>query len=298
MAQDFERVKSRLDNIKAIEPLLGALRTMSMGTWQVALKQIGEIAQYERSLDDVLVEILPFLKQARKKSKRKPPQKPAKADAVILIIGTERGLCGKFNEKLANSALAWIDAQNFSSYQIWVLGTKMIQELSRRNVELDWQETLQTSALASFEESFITTQKWLSQYEALAFNQFFILYNQSIKGGSYQFATLRLLPYELSDLIQINQKVTQQWPPPIIETDPQSIYQQIIRYLIAASYQKALLGSAVAEHSSRYNLMQEAKNNAEDIIEDLKQVINTERKRKITQEMQELASGAGLLDNK
>jgi F0F1-type ATP synthase gamma subunit len=44
--------------------------------------------------------------------------------------------------------------------------------------------------------------------------------------------------------------------------------------------------------------MQEAKNNAEEIIEDLYRVINTERKRRITQEMQELASGAGLLDNK
>jgi F0F1-type ATP synthase gamma subunit len=44
--------------------------------------------------------------------------------------------------------------------------------------------------------------------------------------------------------------------------------------------------------------MQEAKNNAEEIIEDLQQVINAERKRKITQDIQELASAAGLLDNK
>lgn len=298
MAQDFERVKSRLDNIKVIEPLLGALRTMSMGTWQVALKQIGDIAQYEQSLDDVLVEILPFLNQARRRKNKRPSQKPAKTDAIILIIGTERGLCGKFNENLVNSALTWIDAQNFPSYKVWAFGTKMIQELSHRNIELDWQESLQTSAVPPFEDSFNTAQKWLKQYEAFAFNQFFILFNQSIRGGSYQFAALKLLPYDILDRFQSNQNFAQQWPPPIIETDPQTIYQQIIRYLIAASYHKALLGSAVAEHSSRYNLMQEAKNNAEEIIEDLKQVINTERKRKITQEIQELASGAGLLDNK
>ena len=298
MAQDFERVKSRLDNIKAIEPLLGALRTMSMGTWQVALKQIEDIAQYEQYLADVLVKILPYLNQARKRKNRKPSRKPAKTDTIILIIGTERGLCGKFNEKLASSALTWIEAQNFPSYQIWAFGSKMIRALSRRNVNLDCQASLQTSALPPFEESFITTQKWLRQYEALAFNEFFILYNQSIKGGSYQFTTLKLLPYEVSDSIQSTQNSTQQWPPPIIETDPQTIYQQIICYLIAASFHNILLRSAVAEHSSRYNLMQEAKNNAEEIIEELNQVINTERKKKITQEMQELASGAGLLDNK
>ncbi len=59
MSQDFERVKSRLDNIKAIEPLLGALRTMSMGTWQLALKKLESMAQYEQYLDEILLEILP-----------------------------------------------------------------------------------------------------------------------------------------------------------------------------------------------------------------------------------------------
>ena len=71
----------------------------------------------------------------------------------------------------------------------------------------------------------------------------------------------------------------------------------IIEQRIALSFYQVLLKSAAAEHSSRYSLMQDAKDNAEDIVEELNRIINTERKRKITQEMQELASGAGLLDN-
>jgi F0F1-type ATP synthase gamma subunit len=43
--------------------------------------------------------------------------------------------------------------------------------------------------------------------------------------------------------------------------------------------------------------MQEASENAEEIIEELVRVLNAERKRKITQEMQELAVSAGLLDH-
>jgi len=298
MAQDFERVKSRLDNIKAIEPLLGALRTMSMGTWQIALKKIEGISQYVQYLDDILVEILPIISKYQSRKIKKATQSPEVADTIILIIGTERGLCGKFNEKLASNALTWIETQNFPSYRIWTLGEKMVQEFSRRDIEPAWQESLQTSALPSFENSFITTQKWLRQFEAFAFNQLFIVHNQSIKGGSYQFNTLKLLPYERINTFQTSQNTAQPWPPPIIETGPRRIFQQIIRYHVASSFQKALLASAVAEHSSRYNLMQEAKNNAEEIIEDLILVINTERKRQITQEMQELASGAGLLDNK
>jgi F-type H+-transporting ATPase subunit gamma len=298
MTQDFERVKSRLDNIKAIEPLLGALRTMSMGTWQIALKKLEAMAQYEQYLDAILLEILPNLPKKRVKRNRKSSQPTTKTDTILLIIGTERGLCGKFNENLASAALDWITIQNFTSYQIWAMGTKMIKELSQRGVELSGRHPLQTSALPSFEDSFQITQDWLNNYESGKFNQSFIIYNQPKKGGQVQFESLMLLPYEIPIAPASTQEKTQKWPPPIIETDPQYIYQIIIHYLIASNYHKALLKSAIAEHSTRYNLMQEAKNNAEEIIEDLYRVINTERKRRITQEMQELASGAGLLDNK
>jgi F-type H+-transporting ATPase subunit gamma len=298
MTQDFERVKSRLDNIKAIEPLLGALRTMSMGTWQIALKKLEAMAQYEQYLDAILLEILPNLPKKRVKRNRKSSQPTTKTDTILLIIGTERGLCGKFNENLASAALDWITTQNFTSYQIWATGTKMIKELSQRGVELSGWHPLQTSALPSFEDSFQITQDWLNNYESGKFNQFFIIYNQPKKGGQVQFERLMLLPYEIPIAPASTQEKTQKWPPPIIETDPQYIYQIIIHYLIASNYHKALIKSAIAEHSTRYNLMQEAKNNAEEIIEDLYRVINTERKRRITQEMQELASGAGLLDNK
>jgi F0F1-type ATP synthase gamma subunit len=44
--------------------------------------------------------------------------------------------------------------------------------------------------------------------------------------------------------------------------------------------------------------MEEASNNAQEIIDETNQIINTERKRRITQQTQELAVGAGLLDNK
>jgi F-type H+-transporting ATPase subunit gamma len=90
----------------------------------------------------------------------------------------------------------------------------------------------------------------------------------------------------------------EKWPPPIIETDPKGIYHQIIQNFIASTYYQIVLKSAAAEHAARFNLMQEAKDNADELLQELRSVINTERKRKITQQMQELAVGAGLLDNK
>ena len=108
MTQSFERAKSRLDNIETIEPLLGALRTISMGAWQKALNDIEKIKQYEENFSHILSIILPKIKSPQIRKPKRIVKKPELADNIILIIGTERGLCGKFNEKLAENALAWI----------------------------------------------------------------------------------------------------------------------------------------------------------------------------------------------
>jgi len=297
MTQNFERAKSRLENISSIEPLVGALRTLSMGTWQMALNKIAQIKSYEENYDHILFEILPLIEKSLS-NHRKPKDKPTNiADAIFLIIGTERGLCGKFNEALIDNSLNWINKQDISSYQIWGMGSRLIQKLEGRKIKFTWRKPLPGSNLTSYKQAYLTTQKWLDQFESFDFNQFFILFNQLKTGGQYKFSTYQLLPFEIKDLLIAQKQVEKKWPPPIIETDPKGIYRQIIQNYIASSYYLILLKSSAAEHAARFNLMEEAKENAEEIIEELQHVINAERKRKITQEVQELAAGAGLLGN-
>jgi len=297
MSQNFEHAKSRLENISAIEPLLGALRTMSMGTWQMALNKIDQMNAYEENYNHIIAEILPNIKKPRFKSKNRKDKKPEITDTIILLIGTERGLCGKFNETLIDQSLNWIKDLDVPSYQIWAMGSRLIRKLKQMDVKISWRQLLPATDLTTYQQAFIQTQEWVEQYEAYAFSQFFVLFNQIEKGGRYQFSTFKLLPYENQYLQASQKQLTEKWPPPIIETDPKGIYSKIIQHYIAASFYKLTLKSAAAEHAARFNLMEEAKDNAEDIIEELRRVINSERKRQITQQMQELAAGAGLLDN-
>ncbi len=297
MTQSFERAKSRMDNIKAIQPLLSALRTMSMSAWQMANNKIANMKKYERSYDRILIEILPHIPLETSERQKLTRSSATIADTILLVIGSERGLCGKFNATLAENTLTYIDEQDLSSYQIWVLGSRLLRDLDRKRVQISWRKPLPASTLTSYQQAYDLTQNWLKQFEAYAFNRLVILYNEIAKGGSHQFVSFNLLPYEIQQTLPSIEKTTSQWPPPIIETQSKGIYNQIIQHFIAASFYQILLKSAAAEHSARYKLMQEASENAEEIIEELVRVINAERKRKITQEMQELAVGAGLLDH-
>lgn len=295
MTQSFESAKSRLENIKTIEPLLSALRTMSMGVWQMANRKIASLSNYEDDLDQILIEILPKFTQKPVRAQTVQEIPIANSDTIILIIGSERGLCGKFNVGLVENTLKFIDQNQFSSYQIWVMGSRLRLEFERREMMIAWRKELPASGLFTYHEAYMITQDWLDQFEAYAFHRLIVLNNHLVSGSLYQFEAHNLLPFEFERDSKITPSDSRRWPPVIIETDPMGIYNQVIQHFIAASFYKLLLRSAVAEHSARYHLLQEASENAEDIIEDLIWVINAERKRKITQQMQELAVSAGLL---
>lgn len=268
-----------------------------MGTWQTTQKKITEINRFEESYSHIINQIVSHLEVKYKKRSITHAKKPLVADTIILILGSERGLCGKFNETLAENALAWIKAQLLTSCQIWAVGKRMIRALERMEVQISWQKSLNAKDLLSYSQSFLLTQDWLGQYEENHFNRFVILFNQMINGRSYHFATFNLLPYEVIKPTSID-TIEERWPPPIIETDPKGIYRQIIHQYIASSFYQVILKSTAAEHAARYYLLENARENADDIIEDLHRIIQTERRRKITQQVQELAVGAGLLDNK
>ncbi len=298
MSQTFELAQSRLDNIKAIEPLLSALRTISMGNWQMALKNIAGIKDYEKNFNHILMEVLPHIEKTSIKRNKQETSEPSIADTIILIVGSERGLCGNFNESVAKSAREWIKTKNYTSFRIWGLGSRMIQSLERIGIDISLRISLPAGNLMSYQQSFLITQEWITQYEKFDFNQLFVLFNQIEKGQNYTFAEIKLLPYEIHHSSAISENEQKRWPPAIIETGPQGIYHQIIQHYIASSFYQILLKSAAAEHAARYRLMYDAQENAEDIINEMNQTINMERKKRITQQMQELAAGAGLLDNK
>jgi F-type H+-transporting ATPase subunit gamma len=265
-----------------------------MGTWQIALNKLGRLADYQENYQQILAQIAPLLKQNKSRSKGNRSE----CNRVLLLIGTERGLCGKFNENLVADVQTWMESQPENCFSIWAMGSRMIQTLSQRGMKPDWSESLSANSLGSYHQAYLTTQGWLQSYEAADFDRL-TLFHQKTKGeGKVEAEKVDLLPFNLKADSTAAIDADLPWPPPIVETDPEGIYQRLNEHFIASTFYRALLESAVAEHSSRFILMEEAKKNADDIITDLNRDLNVERKRKITREMQELAIGAGLIDNR
>ncbi len=299
MSQSYERIVARLNNLQAIEPLLGALRTISMGTWQMAQNKLSRLADYQENYHRVLAQIAPLLNESDQ-TRLRPVENPedGKIANIALLIGTERGLCGRFNENLVESALQWMKSQPDEDFKIWAMGSRIIKSLGKQGIEPVWSEPLNANSLGSYRQAYLITQQWAQKVENAEISRLTVLHQKAKGEGKVQFTAVNLFPFDLKLDKTKPQAEDLPWPPPIIETDPEGIYQQIRGHFIASTFYQALLESAIAEHSSRFILLEEAKKNTDDIITDLNRDLNIERKRKITRDMQELAIGAGLIDNK
>ncbi len=314
MVQDIERVQSRLKNIRTVEPILGALRTISLGTWQRAQSRRKGLRDYSDRLLALLPPILPELEESKSLWQRYVRRLPyvgrvlssdqgeyaMTGQVVAVVIGSERGLCGRYNDAVLKCAAQYWEERSASGAKVSLIamGAKVVKGLRDQGRTLARAHSQSATALPSFSMALEWTEEWLARYEAYELDAVDIIYNAYKGAGDYTPTVTRLIPPELpSDVGKggaastgaVNRDV-------IIETDPFSLYTRIVEQWSAIGFYRLLLEATASEHSARFQLMESATQNVEQLIDELTQTLQSARRHAITQEMLELAAGAGLLE--
>lgn len=294
MGQDLEKAESRLQNVQAVSPILGALRTISLGNWQVAINKRKSIKLYNDQLINLLPNILPHIKTTSYYSKRRYPKGSQSQESTVLVVGlgTERGLCGRYNNVLAQSIAALIsDLEKAGNpVSLGVLGSRLLRSLVREGSNPAWVDKMPINNLPTYDLAFSLVSTWFQQLEKGDLKTVVIAYNKQEIAGRYQPWSTQLIPPVLPE---IGSK--QQWPPYIVETDPVQLYTQVVIQWTGIQLYNIMLEAAITEHAARFQLMESATQNAERLVEELTISIQNVRRQEITRELQELAIGAGLV---
>lgn len=295
MADNLERTQARLDNICGVEPLLGALRTISLGSWHAALNRKTVVTRYREHIAGLLPYLAPHILTNRLVQGRTTA---TSSSVVALVIGSERGLCGRFNAAIAEFADQYLARQELNGVRVelWVLGSRVVRILERRQHPISWSSALSATSPPPYRLAFDLVRYWLSTYERGNLDAVDVLYNVHLNAGRDMPSVARLLPLQIELVGQTWSD--EPWPPPIIETESRGLVARIIEQLLASVLYESLLNSSVAEHSARYQLMEEAEANIKRLSAELTMEVQMARRNLITQEMQELAAGAGMIKSR
>ncbi len=299
---DILAAESRLDNINSVEPILGALRTVSHGSWQKAKSKANAVYQYSQQIRQMtasLVEGWSVRSDQEDDEGEEDRSEEKENNLVIIAIGSESGLCGQFNPYIFDSVHQLIREKEtqYRNIHIWGIGSRLVRQLSREEINPQKTMSFSSGTLPSLTMALELSNALFSEYEQERIDGAIVLHNYNLGAGRLRTRMVQLLPaskfLERADHSKTVKKAA--WPAPIVQTDQVGLVSRLIEHGITIQLYEMLLVSTAAENASRFFLMEEAAHNVERLIDELKIVVQIHRQQQITQEMTELAAGSGLM---
>ena len=211
----------------------------------------------------------------------------------ILVISTDRGMCGGLNVNLFKTTLNQIKnwkEQNIST-DLGLIGSKGIsffRSFGFINIKGQLSGLGDTPAL---EELIGVANTMFDAYRNGEIDAVYIAYNKFVNTMSQKPVVQQLVPLPESKDDHLNER-QQTWDY-LYEPEPKVLLDSLlVRYLESQIYQ-AVVDNLASEQAARMVAMKAATDNAGNLINDLRLVYNKARQASITNELNEIVAGAG-----
>lgn len=215
---------------------------------------------------------------------------------LIVVITSDRGLCGAYNSnliKLAKQLIREKYAEQFAKGRVEVMpigkkgyehfvknGYKINDQYWHLFADLNFEHVKQAAAIAL--NGFIK-----GDYDAVE-----IVYSQFKNAATQVFTAEQFLPIAKVAPKEGQQKIKADY---IFEPEKEALIAELMPKILNTQFFKAILDGHASEHGARMTAMDKATENAAELLRNLKLSYNRARQAAITTELTEIVSGAAAL---
>ena len=272
--------------IRTAHDLLSVVKTMK------SLAAVN-IRQYERAVDSLeqyrrVVDMgwTIWLRMGRPKL----PRSRNETD-VCLLVGSDQGMCGQFNESLWPFALEQAGTGGGRQWIYWSAGEKVRGILADAGVDPGFHFA-PPGSLNSVDqrigELILAIEQWRSDQRM---ETFAVCHHVLGKHGGYMPVFQRILPL---DEAWADQRRTAAWPGrclPMLGGSRAMTFAHLFRQYLFISLYRALIQSLASENAARLMAMQAAEKNILETLDDLQAMFREQRQAAITAELLDIVSG-------
>lgn len=216
-------------------------------------------------------------------------RKPQEGKIAIVVVSSDRGLCGGFNANIVNTTMRMVH-EDFTGkdVELIVVGRKANDVLRRRQCFI---RTAHVGLLEKYSVSSDTAviDPLIERFVKGEIAQVFCLYNEFKSAISQRISFERLLPYEFEKAEAKHE------PFYLFEPSVDAVVLALLRENLYAQMHRIFHESMASEQGARMAAMDAATNNARDVIAKLTLKYNRVRQDAITKEVVEIVSGAEAL---
>lgn len=207
--------------------------------------------------------------------------------ALLIVISSDRGLCGGFNANICKAAEAFIREKGslYADISLMTIGRKGYEYLRHRaNIRKNYPNILST---LSYQTAALIGRELIDGYMSDEYDVVYLLYNAFKSVLSQTITVTRLLP------VQPPKGPEEEFlPEAVYEPSKEELFTELFPKNIEVQLFHAMLESVASEHGARMTAMDSATKNASEMIDKLTLQYNRARQAAITTELVEIISGA------
>jgi len=285
-------LKRRIRSVQNTKKITKTMELVSTSKLKRAQDRVVGARPYAQALAEVigqlyspeLAERFPLLRQPGKTARGTGVRR-----AALLLITSNRGLCGAFNANLIREArrrLEELEAQDAHT-ELHLVGKKGISyfKFTKRNIATQRVDIGDRPTLDHAAELAKSLMERFSKGDLDAVDIVFAKFNSAVSTPP---TTLRVLPVAPPE----KRRSTVNY---ILEPSAEKILDELLPLYVQNQFYRALVETAAAEHGARRTAMKNATDAGSDMLTILQRTFNRARQAQITQELAEIVGGAEAL---
>jgi F-type H+-transporting ATPase subunit gamma len=292
----LKAIRRRIASVKSTQQVTGAMKLVAAARLRRAQESLINARPYSEALVRVADSVLGAERDLL------GPAEGARDEALIVVIGSDRGLCGGYNANLLKLAeeQAELVRKRHLTPQFFAVGRKAADHFRRQGTPLVGEQ-VNNPRLANVGLARALGRRMLSAYQTGEVREVGIIYSHFGSALSQRATYERLLPLEAAGEKREggdegpedagNAQMTEY----LIEPDRERLIPLVLRTYIEAAVFHALLEAEASEQGARMTAMDSATKNASEMIERLTLEMNRTRQAQITRELMDIVGGAEAL---
>ncbi len=285
---NLKEVRIRITSVASTQQITKAMKLVSATKLRRAQNGIIQMRPYAQQLNGILANLADSIDVD---SLKVYFEKREVKNVLLVVITSDRGLCGSFNANVVKRASSLLK-EKYAGKNVTVMpiGKKGADFFVRQNasVDLQYREALQGLDSA---KAFTIGQTILEAYTKGKYDVVEIVYNQFKNAATQILSNDQFLPIDAAAMTAAGGKKNDY----LFEPSKVEILEELIPRILKTQVFRSMLDSLASEHGARMVAMDKATDNAGELLKALKVEYNRVRQAAITTEISEIVGGAAAL---
>jgi F-type H+-transporting ATPase subunit gamma len=284
----LKAIRRRISSVRSTQQITRAMKLVATAKLRRAQEALLNARPYHEALKRVADSLLVSSPELSA-----PPEHAAKT-LLMVVVASDRGLCGGYNTNLARAAEenALRARRDGVGVKFFAVGRKSLDHFRRTGAPLEGDRINNTPRMATFGLAADIAAVILSNWRAGAISEAGVVYSSFRSAISQRPVYEKLLPIE-----QPSNGANEHRAPTLYLAEPSEaeLVPVVLRSYMEASILHALFEAEASQFAAQMTAMDAATSNAADMISRLTLEMNRARQAAITKELMDIVGGAEAL---